>query len=161
MGERCQRERERIAACHRCKRIENEIKLEASRGEGRHGKGDKQTRDKHEKRERGILTRREIERTWKHELLRDTASVEQRNTAVLSTVGQCGSVGRKGYTDGLIRRTWAGRAHHKSSATIQAPMPCPTSYTFPQNCHHDIGVASVFVLLVSIITNIGVISVKG
>ena len=67
--------------------IEHEIKLEASRGEEKHREGDKKSRqDKgHTREESAGNTKnklRDIERTWKLELLRATASVEQRNAAV-------------------------------------------------------------------------------
>jgi len=68
--------------------IEHEIKLEASRGEGRHREGDKKSRrDKGQTREESAGNTknklRDIERTWKLELLRAAASVEQRNAAVI------------------------------------------------------------------------------
>ena len=68
--------------------IEHEIKLEASRGEGRHREGDKKSRrDKGQTREESAGNTknklRDIERTWKLELLRAAASVEQRNAAVV------------------------------------------------------------------------------
>jgi hypothetical protein len=53
---------------------------------GREGT-ERETRDNHEKRARGILNTREIERTFKLELLRATASVEQRNAAEPYTAG--------------------------------------------------------------------------
>jgi hypothetical protein len=73
---------------------------------------------------------RVIERTWKLEFLRATASVEQRNAPVpFETAGQSGSIARKGYTPGKTRHAWTGRAHHESSATHEAHMPCRTRYT--------------------------------
>jgi hypothetical protein len=65
--------------------IEHEIKLGASRGEGRHRERETRRADKGQTREEsaGKLKTTEIERTWKFKLLRATASVEQRNAAVL------------------------------------------------------------------------------
>ena len=64
--------------------IEHEIKLEASRGEGRHTEGEKKSRQgTNTRRERVKSKLREIERTWKLELLRAAASVEQRNATLL------------------------------------------------------------------------------
>jgi hypothetical protein len=67
--------------------IEHEIKLEASRGEGRHTDRETRRADKGQTREESAGNTknklREIERTWKLELLSATASVEQRNAAAM------------------------------------------------------------------------------
>jgi hypothetical protein len=65
-------------ACNISARVNQELKLEASRGEGRgqRGRQEEKARGKHEKLEREMLTRREIERTWKLKLLRASANVK-------------------------------------------------------------------------------------
>jgi hypothetical protein len=71
----------RIAACHMNAIIEHKMKLEGREGTQR----ETRRADKGQTREEsaGKLKTTEIERTWKLELLRATASFEQHNAVVL------------------------------------------------------------------------------
>ncbi len=101
--------------------VQKEIKLEGRKRERRDREEDKKSRKEakqRRERERLIQKRREIERTWKFELLRATASVVQRNAVVFETAGQCGSIGRKGYTKRRTRQAWEGREYYEPSTTL-------------------------------------------